>query len=318
MPPIPEPLYIVHADWGKNPGKRWMASALIAVDGSVHASATRKVQDAATLLVSRPPQHTTRTPALFGFDFPIGLPHGYAERTSVSTFRSFLSDLANGKWPEFANLAETRDQISLQRPFYPRKPGGTRQQHLFDGHSVPDMDALRRRCEKARPGRRAACSLFWTLGGQQVGRGALSGWLESLLPAVSRPDLDVAIWPFDGELNDLLDRHATTVAETYPAEFYSHLGIKLRGSKRKQDVRREHSDALLDWARTHRIRLSTDLHAEIEDAFGSKADGEDRFDAVVGLMGMLNVLLGKRGSGEPLDDPNLAVEGWILGLDHDD
>ena len=228
----------------------------------------------------------------------------------------FLSALAGGAWPEFANLAETPAEISLQRPFYPRGTSGVCQRHLFDAHGVVDMDALRRRCERAQPGRRAACSLFWTLGGQQVGRGALSGWIETLLPALARSDLDVALWPFDGELNDLLNRRAVTVAETYPTEFYSHLGITLRGSKRKQAPRTENAATMLGWAKRSGVRLSSGLRAEIKDGFGSKADGEDRFDAVVVLFGMLNILLGHRETGEPRNDPNLPIEGWILGQDH--
>ena len=48
------------------------------------------------------------------------------------------------------------------------------------------------------------------------------------------------------------------------------------------------------------------------DGFGGGADGEDRFDAVVGLWGMLDVALGNRAPGEP-DDKTTWVEGWILG-----
>ncbi len=43
---------------------------------------------------------------------------------------------------------------------------------------------------------------------------------------------------------------------------------------------------------------------------------EEGFEPSIGLFRMRNVPLGNAKSGEPLDDPNLAVEGWILGLDH--
>lgn len=45
---------------------------------------------------------------------------------------------------------------------------------------------------------------------------------------------------------------------------------------------------------------------------GAGKDGEDRFDAVVGLLGMLDVVLGNRRPGEPEDDTT-RIEGWILG-----
>jgi hypothetical protein len=51
----------------------------------------------------------------------------------------------------------------------------------------------------------------------------------------------------------------------------------------------------------------------VQRGSGTGASGEDRFDAVVGLLGMLNVVLGRRPSGEP-DDPLVRrLEGWILG-----
>ena len=55
------------------------------------------------------------------------------------------------------------------------------------------------------------------------------------------------------------------------------------------------------------------LVAEIEDGFGAGASGEDRFDAVAGLFGILNVVLGRRPSGEPDDPVVRRIEGWILG-----
>ena len=103
------------------------------------------------------------------------------------------------------------------------------------------------------------------------------------------------------------------VAETYPAEVYAHLGLNLRnGGKRSEPCggptrlvsSRNEAGVGVDPARPC---------AEIEDGFGSHGRGRrDRFDAVVGL-GMLNVVLGRRPSGEP-DDPIVRrIEGWILG-----
>jgi hypothetical protein len=39
----------------------------------------------------------------------------------------------------------------------------------------------------------------------------------------------------------------------------------------------------------------------------------DAFDAVVGLFGMLEVVLGRREPGELTDEQIRNVEGWILG-----
>jgi hypothetical protein len=48
----------------------------------------------------------------------------------------------------------------------------------------------------------------------------------------------------------------------------------------------------------------------VEEGF---PEGDDSFDAVVGLFGMLEVALGRREPGEPQDEHIRDVEGWILG-----
>jgi hypothetical protein len=122
------------------------------------------------------------------------------------------------------------------------------------------------------------------------------------------------IWPFDGTLNELLQRRGVIVAETYPAEVNSHLDIWLGpGGKRKQDGRRAASAAIQNWAARTETNID-ELRKEIDDAFGSGASGEDRFDALIGLLGMINVVLGHRPAMGDLDDPSVVkVEGWILG-----
>lgn len=42
-------------------------------------------------------------------------------------------------------------------------------------------------------------------------------------------------------------------------------------------------------------------------------NGNDAFDAVIGLFGMLEVVLGYRATGEPIDKAVSDIEGWILG-----
>ncbi len=85
------------------------------------------------------------------------------------------------------------------------------------------------------------------------------------------------------------------------------------GGKRSQAARGEVAQQLLAGVKRLGVTPEPAAQAEIEDGFGAGADGEDRFDAVVGLLGMLLVLRGERRSGEP-DDPVVSrVEGWILG-----
>ena len=168
--------------------------------------------------------------------------------------------------------------------------------------------------------RRAACPMFWTLGANQVGKGLIAGWRDCLQPALRDPGLTLRLWPFHGGLFDLLGPGRMVVAETYPGECYGHLGVAFpkpargaRTGKRVREGRLAVAPALTAWARAAGVVLSGKLRAEIGDGFGASADGEDRFDAVVGLCGMLNVVLGGRAPGDPTDPVARSVEGWILG-----
>jgi hypothetical protein len=51
----------------------------------------------------------------------------------------------------------------------------------------------------------------------------------------------------------------------------------------------------------------------IADCFGAGKGGEDRFDALVGVSSMLEVVLGHRQEGAPHSDDVRKIEGWILG-----
>jgi hypothetical protein len=248
---------------------------------------------------------------LAGFDFPIGLPASFARKAGIPTFPDFLSHWGEGRWADFGKPARIPEEISLERPFYPQSPGGSQRDSLTKGLGIAWPD-LYRRCEQRHPGRRAACPLFWTLGGQQVGKAALSGWSEVLAPALRDIASGLAIWPFAGELATLCQPEAIIAAETYPAEFYATLDLSRgRWSKRRQVDRQHRAGKLLNWAEGHNIELTGGLLEAIRDGFGNAASGEDQFDAVVGLFGMLGSLY--NGVDEPADDQIRSVEGWILG-----
>ena len=249
---------------------------------------------------------------LIGFDLPIGVPASYAKRAGVESVVDWIPQLGAGKWTDFYSVAEKPEQISVYRPFYPQRPGGTAMQHLLHGLGVESSDALLRSCDRGYPGRPAAAPLFWTMGAKQVGKAAISGWRDLLAPALRSSNLDVKVWPFDGELHKLRQSHSVTVVETYPAEFYRHLGLNL-GSKRNPEDRRANASLLLEWADELETDPTSEMRAIIHDGFGQSPDGEDPFDATVGLFGMLNVVLGHRSPGEPSDAIIRRVEGWMLG-----
>ena len=272
---------------------------------------------------------------LLGFDFPIGLPMRYAEKVGLTNFRTALPLFGEGEWASFYQPARSPDQISLHRPFYPAKPGGARQKFLIEGLGVENIQDLRRVCEFAHPGRRAAAPLFWTMGAQQVGKAAISGWRDVIGPAMRDPHEELFLWPFDGALDELLEGGSLVIAETYPGEIYQALKLHFpsptelklgfgeptpirKSGKRSQAGRRWNAVALMNWSKSARVQLDPQLEALIQDGFGPGPKGEDPFDTTVGLFGMINVLSGFQPEWTPSLQSSGAeaireVEGWILG-----
>jgi hypothetical protein len=130
-----------------------------------------------------------------------------------------------------------------------------------------------------------------------------------LAPAL-RSGRNVVLWPFDGDLEDLLQRGKIAIAETYPAECYGwFLPEPLRG-KGKLEVRRAVGSHLTKWAASLDLSLESTLLCMIEKGF---PEGDDAFDSVVGLFGMIEVVTGRRKPGHPSTDMAASLEGWILG-----
>jgi hypothetical protein len=63
------------------------------------------------------------------------------------------------------------------------------------------------------------------LGSQQVGKAAISGWRDLLTPALTDKSLNFTIWPFSGSLKNCCLPGNLVALESYPAEFYNHLGL---------------------------------------------------------------------------------------------
>ncbi len=297
-----------------------MARAARLGDGRYIADAPEPVDAPATLLSRLAHDAGSQGCCLVGFDFPIGLPAAYAVQIGCASFLDLLPDLGKGAWSAFYRPADHPTEISLFRPFYPNRPGGTAQHELANALGAGTFDALRRQCERAHQGRRAACPLFWTLGGQQVGKAAIAGWSDVLALALRLGSPPVVVWPFDGALVDLFLPGRVIVAETYPAEYYGTLGISfppsragVRSGKTVQADRQANERFLSAWANRVGVDLSPRLADKLRDGFGGRADGEDQFDAVVGLFAMLNVVLGRQSAAPSLSVSARTVEGWILG-----
>ncbi len=303
------PGHILHADWGMAPKKRWLARASVAADGRYTAHAPNRIENHADLIPSTQRQIGANGCAFIGFDFPIGIPISYARLTGARDFKSFLKELGSGEWVDFYSVASAPSEISLHRPFYPSAPGKTSQAQLLTALGLDSFDELRRECERQQWGRRAACPLFWTLGANQVGKGAIVGWRYVLAPALG--DLNaISLWPFDGRLQDLLTPGRIVVAETYPAECYGWFFPEPLKGKGKVEIRRKAGVHMLNWAETACVELDPALVGAIKRGF---PEGDDAFDAVVGLFGMVEVAAGRRQPGEPSKHSVRNLEGWILG-----
>jgi hypothetical protein len=172
---------------------------------------------------------------------------------------------------------------------------------------------LSRACDRATAERPAGAPLFWTLGANQSGKAAIAAWRDMLLPALALGGSGVRLWPFEGPFLSLLAPGVVAIAETYPAEALRHLGIRLRGSKRRQSDRAAVAEVLLAAMARLGVVPAEALVDAVRDGFGADPAGEDRFDCLLGVLCVINVLAGHRPDTAP-DDPWLTSwEGWVLG-----
>jgi hypothetical protein len=249
-------------------------------------------------------------PVAFGIDCPIGLPRAYAEQ--LKGFHNFPAFL-KGLHPDapFFQVAETIEQVSLARPFYPAGSvsGPGHKQALARALGLADVGAMSRQVDRQTRHRPAAGQLFWTLGANQCGKAALGAWRDLLLPAFET--LQVRLWPFDGAFRELVRPGQIVVAETYPAEALRQLGLRLEGSKQSQEARQGVAGPILGVLERLGVRPAMELSVAIASGFGAKATGEDAFDSLVGALCMINVLHGFRPDVPPL--PVDEWEGWVLG-----
>ena len=302
------PARLIHADWSLRAGKRRAARAVRA--GSAwHLEPTTPVPDPAALLADH------EGGLVLGLDVPLGAPAAWAAGAGVEGFASLLADeLGQGRWADFWRVCEDASQIRPERPFYPHRPGGTRRAHLVEGLELSGPEALLRACDRPSASGARPCALFWTMGARQVGKAAITAWRDLLQPALAHDQVPLSLWPFHGTLEELMGPGRIVACEVYPAEIYGWLGLDWsQGGKRSRRARAAQADAILGALERAGAKLAPTLCAEIEDGFGEQADGEDRFDAVVGLTGMLQIVAGQRAVHEPTEEVIRSVEGWILG-----
>ena len=245
-------------------------------------------------------------PVAFGVDAPIGLPLAF--QRDHADFPSFLGSL--GPDAEFFHVNDDAATISMQRPFFPNRSGGTSPQSLLDRLGLPDQSNLLRACERPLNGQAAAGSMFWTLGAKQVGKGAIVLWRDLILPARRSAD-PPSLWPFEGTLAELLRPNSLLIAECYPANAMRQMRLCFTGGKNNR------ADRLKVASRFHAIMadLAATPHpsvsASIDSGFDEKC-ADDKFDSLIGLLRMLQVIRDPTKDTRP--SPEICRwEGWILG-----
>jgi hypothetical protein len=130
---------LFHADWSTVAKKRWVASAM-RIDSGWQMTLLRPVRDTRAFVNEL---FTGVGPLLAGFDFPIGVPAVYGQLTGLADFSTALEVFGKDEWSEFFLVAETPQQVSRKRPFYPRaytaasKP---KQIHLLHGLRIESID----------------------------------------------------------------------------------------------------------------------------------------------------------------------------------
>jgi hypothetical protein len=300
---------VAHADWSVDPRKRWVAVARREQD-VWRLAAPILVSEVATLLARLRAAAKGGAVAL-GVDLPLGLPRAYAAQLPERDFLHFLTTTATR--PDFFQVCASLAEVGPGRPFYPTRgvAGMTRSAHA-EALGLAGAAALSRACDRATSERPAGAPLFWTLGANQTGKAAIAAWQHMILPALAAGE-DVRLWPFAGAFRALLAPEAIAIAETYPAEALRHFGIKLKGSKRRQDDRVAVAEQLRSAMAGLGVLPAPAMEQAIADGFGTDAAGEDRFDCVLGVLCVLNVLAGNRPDTAP-DDPWIKRwEGWVLG-----
>ncbi len=300
--------HVVHCDWSMRAAGRWSAEAHRGADGGWRASGPSNVPEPAAL-VERLVALAADGATLAAFDFPIGFPAAFGAATGYDGFAPVLDAIGRGDWPEIFAVAAAPGEVGPRRPFYPARPGGTRLAHLLDGHGVATVAELVRACERPGSEGGAAGCMFWTMGAQQVGKAALHGWREVIVPARRR---GAALWPFEGDLATLAGRGGLVLAESYPGDGYGQLGFAIR-KKGNLALRAALAPHLAARAGERGVALDVGLSAALAAGFPREAGSDDGFDAVVGLLAALAVAAGARAAAPPLDEDMGRWEGWILG-----
>jgi len=117
---------ISHADWSKNPDKRWLSVAVMQPNHRWLVCELSKVSELSSLFLQNRSHLPELGCILSGFDFSIGVPSNYAAKAGITGFLATLPIFGQEEWDHLYIPVELPSEISIQRPFYPNRPGRSR------------------------------------------------------------------------------------------------------------------------------------------------------------------------------------------------
>src|SRR4051812_47617688 len=112
------PGIVAHADWSCSPSGR---ALIVARRTGTGTYALRSVDPGEPTSLLQRLSGAAAGSVIVGFDLPLGLPQRYAEQRGIDRFDKFVLGLDHDA-PLFAPA--TAAELSLERPFYPARPGG--------------------------------------------------------------------------------------------------------------------------------------------------------------------------------------------------
>ena len=300
---------ILCADWGKEFSKR----AVYAAD--VSARVVRRVSSrgwSVARVLAEAQRWTSTGSVLATFDAPLGVPDSYltalGRHPGAKPLATFLDLLSRARsMPRFYDATTVARDWIVERPFFsvPAGDGGLGTYVDAAGRFGVDMYRQIDRMTGAK-------ALFIKAGVPgSVGSAACALWQE--LASELTAHRTFKVWPFEGEIQMLLQSTSVVVGEMYPRAAYATALLDVpptsRGplvvAKTDAGVRREAIAALraASWVGS--------LSVELED-LGQAEANEDDFDACVTAAALLRCIL----EGAPLCPVQLqspASEGGMLG-----
>lgn len=300
---------ILCADWGKEFSKR----AVYAAD--VSARVVRRVSGggwSVAGVLAEADRWTSTGSVLAAFDTPHGVPESHltalGRLLGAAPLKTFLDLLTRARsMPRFYDATTASQDWIVERPFFsvPAGDGGLRT--YIDAAARVGVDMYRQIDRMT-----GAKAVFIKSGiPGSVGSAACALWQE--LASQLTPSRTFKVWPFEGELQELLQSTSVVVGEMYPRAAYATALLDVPPTSRaplvvaKTDagVRREAIATL------RAARWVGSLGVELEDLAQAEAN-EDDFDACVTAAALLRCVL----EGAPLCPAQLqspASEGGMLG-----